>query len=92
MSTAVNEEQRRVHNESLREFDLIWRSMDGTAQNVLQPDGEIVRTRPSSYEPYILVGQIEDIEVLRELVVRYATFARMVHDDLHDDGEETPAA
>jgi hypothetical protein len=75
----MNEEQRRIHNDAEREFDLIWRSMDGTARDVPY-QGRTVRTSPSGYEPFVLASQIDDVEVLRELLVMYATLARAYND------------
>ena len=61
--------QRRAHNAALNEFELVWRS---------QADGQ------DAGAAYILARQIDDVEVLRELVVMLACSARCLQAERDD--------
>lgn len=79
---------------AMQEFDLIWRAMDGPCRVMhVYPDGRELKAGPDVYPVSILVDQIDDVEMLRQLIAMYATAARMWHDMVYDDDEKPePAA
>jgi hypothetical protein len=61
----VNEEQRRFNDRANCEFDLIWRA-------AVDSPGVV-------YEARVLAGQIEDVELLRELLAMFVGSASLWH-------------